>query len=46
MIGVHEVVGPICFRRALGRVGEITEGTTDAEAALVGVPVIDSRGGL
>ena len=46
MIGVHEVVGPICFRRALARAGEITEDIADAEAALVGGPVIDSRGGL
>src|SRR5205814_968518 len=26
MIGVHEVVGPICLRRALVRAGEVTEG--------------------
>ncbi|OLC07959.1 MAG: hypothetical protein AUH42_02595 [Gemmatimonadetes bacterium 13_1_40CM_70_11] len=26
MIGVHEVVGPMWFRRALVRVGEVTEG--------------------
>jgi Kef-type K+ transport system membrane component KefB len=29
MIGVHELVGPIGFRRALVRAGEITEGTAD-----------------
>jgi hypothetical protein len=33
MIGVHEVVGPICFRRALRRAGEITEGIADAEGS-------------
>jgi Kef-type K+ transport system membrane component KefB len=33
MIGVHEVVGPICFRRALGRGGEITEDIADAEGS-------------
>src|SRR5258706_5791132 len=26
MIGVHEIVGPICFRRALRLTGEVTEG--------------------
>ena len=26
MLGVHEVVGPICLRRALVRAGEVTEG--------------------
>jgi len=33
MIGVHEVVGPICFRRALKRAGEITEDSADAEGS-------------
>jgi hypothetical protein len=25
MIGVHEVAGPVCYRRALLQVGEVTE---------------------
>ncbi len=41
MIGVHEIAGPICFRKALVRVGEVTEGT-HGDATLVarehGVP--------
>ena len=39
MIGVHEVVGPICFRRALRRAGEITEDMADAEASRGGTVV-------
>src|SRR5207248_3142589 len=39
MIGVHEVVGPICFRRALGRAGEITEDIADAEGSPGGAAV-------
>lgn len=30
MIGVHEVVGPVLFKRALGAVGELGEGEGDA----------------
>jgi len=42
VIAVHEVVGPICFRRALARVGELKEGEhvvegTLAHGTLVGV---------
>lgn len=43
VIAVHEVVGPICFRRALARVGELKEGkhvfegTTLAHGTLVGI---------
>src|SRR5437879_3312928 len=39
MIGVHEVVGPICFRRALRRAGEITEESADAEGSPGGAVV-------
>ena len=39
MIGVHEVVGPICFRRALRRAGEITEDSADAEGSRGGAMV-------
>jgi Kef-type K+ transport system membrane component KefB len=39
MIGVHEVVGPICFRRALRRVGEITEDIADVEGSPGGAVV-------
>jgi Kef-type K+ transport system membrane component KefB len=39
MIGVHEVVGPICFRRALTRAGEITEDMADAEGSRGGTVV-------
>ena len=46
MIGVHEVVGPICFRTALVRAGEATEETSDAEAAVRDRAVVTSRGGL
>jgi Kef-type K+ transport system membrane component KefB len=44
MIGVHELVGPICFRRALVRAGEITEGTTDG-AGSVDAAAIAATGG-
>ena len=46
MIGVHEVVGPICFRTALVRAGEATEETSDAQAAVRDGAVVASRGGL
>src|SRR5438128_2232152 len=39
MIGVHEVVGPICFRQALRRAGEITEDIADAEGSPGGTVV-------
>ena len=45
MIGLHEVVGPICFRRALGRAGEITEDIADAEESPGGA-VVALRGRL
>ncbi len=43
MIGVHEVVGPICFRRALKRAGEITEDSADAEGSSGGAVDILGR---
>jgi len=46
MIGVHEVVGPICFRTALVRAGEVTEENRDAEAPVDGGTVVAPRGGL
>src|SRR5436305_100349 len=42
-IGVHEVVGPICFRRALKRAGEITEDSADAEGSSGGAVDILGR---
>ncbi len=46
MIGVHEIVGPICFRLALARAGELTEGRADVEADLAGGSVVAAGGGL
>ncbi len=46
MIGVHEVVGPICFRTALVRAGEVTEENRDAEAPVGDGPVVARHGGL
>lgn len=46
MIGVHEVAGPICFRTALVRAGEVTEENRDAEAPVEGGTAVDPRGGL
>jgi Kef-type K+ transport system membrane component KefB len=34
VIAVHEVVGPICFRRALGRAGALKEGEHGGESTL------------
>jgi len=45
MIGVHEVAGPICFRTALVRAGEVTEEKRDAEAPVDGGTVAAARGG-
>ncbi len=44
MIGVHELVGPIAFRRALVRAGEITEGTADGAGSVVADAVVATRG--
>jgi len=46
MIGVHEVAGPICFRMALVRAGEVTEEGRDAETPVDGGPVVAARDGL
>jgi Kef-type K+ transport system membrane component KefB len=46
MIGVHEVAGPICFRTALVRAGEITEGSHDVEEFVGDGPVVARRGGV
>jgi hypothetical protein len=46
IIGVHEVVGPICFRTALVRAGDVTEENRDAAAPVDGGSVVASRGGL
>ena len=46
MIGVHEVAGPICFRMALVRAGEVTEERRDAEMPVDGGPVVAARDGL
>ncbi len=47
MIGVHEVAGPMWFRRALLRVGEVTEGEHVAAGPQAhGSAVAAARGGL
>ena len=46
MIGVHEVLGPICFRTALVRAGEATEERRDVEAPVEDGAVVSARGGL
>ena len=45
MIGVHELAGPICFRTALVRAGDIKE-TPDAEAPVDSGPAVATRGSL
>src|SRR5207249_2006352 len=44
MIGVHEVAGPICFRQALVRAGEVLGGTHGGEAAVAGRSVVAAGG--
>jgi Kef-type K+ transport system membrane component KefB len=46
MIGVHAVAGPICFRTALVRAGEVTEEKRDAEAPVDGGTAVAPRGSL
>lgn len=46
MIGVHAVAGPICLRAVLGRAGEITGRSRDAEAPVGDGGVVTGRGGL
>ncbi len=38
LIGVHELAGPICFRRALRLAGEVSEGEHVTEAVHAGAP--------
>ena len=46
MIGVHEIVGPICFRRALRLTGEVTEGEHVTEKGdAVGPALVSGSGG-
>jgi Kef-type K+ transport system membrane component KefB len=44
MIGVHELLGPIAFRRALVRVGEITERTADGAGPVEAEAIAATRG--
>jgi Kef-type K+ transport system membrane component KefB len=44
MIGVHELVGPIAFRRALVQAGEITEGTADGAGSVDAEAIVATRG--
>jgi Kef-type K+ transport system membrane component KefB len=47
MIGVHEIIGPICFRRALRLAGEVTEGEHVTEKRdAVGPALVPGGGGL
>jgi hypothetical protein len=46
MIGVHEVAGPMCFRQALVRAGEILEGPHGGEAAVVGASPVAAQGAV
>jgi Kef-type K+ transport system membrane component KefB len=45
MIGVHEVVGPICFRRGLRLAGELAEGEHVTETAAAPGPALAAGGG-
>jgi hypothetical protein len=44
MIGVHELIGPICFRRGLVRAGEIAEGTADGARPVDAEAIVATRG--
>jgi Kef-type K+ transport system membrane component KefB len=46
IIGVHQVAGPICFRRALLLAGEVTEGTSNAQEPVARGVVVAARGRL
>jgi len=46
MVGVHEIAGPICLRRALDRVRELTEEAYHAEAPVARGGVVAARGGV
>ena len=45
LIGVHEIAGPICFRRALRLTGEVTEGEHVTETRDPAEPALVSGGG-
>jgi Kef-type K+ transport system membrane component KefB len=45
MVGVHEIVGPLCFRRALRLTGEVIEGEHVTEKADAGEPALVPGGG-
>ena len=45
LIAVHEVVGPICFRRAVARVGELKEAEHVGEGTLADRAVVGAAGG-
>ncbi len=45
MIGVHELVGPVCARLALARAGELKEGAPSARSPDVGGGVVAAAGG-
>jgi hypothetical protein len=44
MIGVHTLVGPVGFRRALVQAGEITEGTADGPGSVDAEAIVAHRG--
>jgi Kef-type K+ transport system membrane component KefB len=44
IIGVHQVAGPICFRRALLLAGEVTEGAPHVQEPVAGGVVVAARG--
>ena len=46
MIGVHELVGPVCARLALARAGELKEGARSANSPDVGGGVVAAAGGV
>ncbi|HXF94639.1 MAG TPA: cation:proton antiporter [Gemmatimonadales bacterium] len=45
MIGIHELVGPVLFRRALGLAGEIKEGRHAPESVAVEPGAVSAPGG-
>ena len=45
MVGVHEIVGPICFRRALHLTGEVAEGEHVTDKGDAGGPALVPGGG-
>jgi Kef-type K+ transport system membrane component KefB len=45
LIAVHEVIGPICFRRALARAGELKEGEHAGEGTFADGDLVGAGGG-